>query len=83
MIKIRKGFFETNSSSTHCLTIGDTDSKIAVIEKKISKSYFYSALINGNYLTSSSDKLQILLDYIFLVYPELIEKFVKKIEKIT
>lgn len=83
MIKIRKGFFETNSSSTHCLTIGDLDSKVAIIDKKINKSYFYSWLNKGDYITKPSDKLQILLDYIFLVYPELIEKFVKKVERIT
>lgn len=83
MIKVRTGFFETNSSSTHCLTIWNDKWEI----KKIYWVEKYYSMWNGDnsFWTNSlpEEKLWILINYIYDVFPEMVDKFVTKIEYIT
>jgi len=77
MIKIRKGFFETNSSSTHCLTIWDDKGEI---EKLYDIKFYYSY---GDIANTPEEKIVALFDYLADVFPEHIDRFVKKLEELT
>lgn len=83
MIKIRTGFFETNSSSTHCLTIWNEKWEI----KKLYwvERYYSMSNWDNTFGTNSTpeEKLWILINYIYDVYPEKVENFIVKIENIT
>lgn len=83
MIKVRTGFFETNSSSTHCLTIWNEKweiKKLYWVERYYSMWHWSNSFWNN---TTPEEKLWILIDYIYDVFPEMVDKFVSKIEEIT
>lgn len=83
MLKVRNCFFETNSSSTHCLTIWNNEWKIKKLYWVLREYELWYWDNSTRSIRAPEEKLWILIGYIYEVYPELINKFIKKIEKIT
>lgn len=55
MIQIRRGVFETNSSSTHSLTIWDSLELTPEQEKRLQDCDYTIEPVNSNHMTSDSD----------------------------
>ena len=55
MIQVRRGVFETNSSSTHSLTIWDSLELTPEQEKRLQDCDYIIEPINSNHITNESD----------------------------
>ena len=73
MIKIRKNVFETNSSSTHCLTIQDSLNLTPEQEEKLKNLTYVIEPFDGSYTntyTAKKDDIKGKLTYLWTLYLE-------------